>query len=280
MTNYSVYKHTSPSGKVYVGITCQDPKKRWGNGCNYRNQAYFSLAIKKYGWAEISHEILFTGLTKAEAEQKEIELISFYKSNNRKYGYNIDNGGKSKGRCSEETKEKLRKIQKGKGFPLKGMLRAKEVNTGKPLSEETKRKISQSQIGKVISDETKKKMSQAHKGKVLTEEHKMKISKNVKLSWTEERRKAFGDKHREDKCKFYGKKFTPDEISHLQEINRGKNSKLSKRVGRFDLNGNLIEVYESVRESARKGFTLSGVSGVCRGKKKTHKGFIWKYLEG
>lgn len=26
---YSVYKHTSPSGKVYIGITKQKPVKRW-----------------------------------------------------------------------------------------------------------------------------------------------------------------------------------------------------------------------------------------------------------
>ena len=29
---YCVYKHTSPSGKVYIGITRNDPIKRWQNG--------------------------------------------------------------------------------------------------------------------------------------------------------------------------------------------------------------------------------------------------------
>lgn len=33
---YCVYKHTSPSGKCYIGITRQNPIKRWGqDGCNY-----------------------------------------------------------------------------------------------------------------------------------------------------------------------------------------------------------------------------------------------------
>lgn len=32
MNNYCVYKHTSPSGKVYVGITKLKPKYRWNNG--------------------------------------------------------------------------------------------------------------------------------------------------------------------------------------------------------------------------------------------------------
>ena len=36
MGNFIVYKHTSPSGKCYVGITSQAPECRWGNdGCKY-----------------------------------------------------------------------------------------------------------------------------------------------------------------------------------------------------------------------------------------------------
>lgn len=32
---WTVYKHTSPSGKVYVGITNQPILKRWKNGLGY-----------------------------------------------------------------------------------------------------------------------------------------------------------------------------------------------------------------------------------------------------
>lgn len=28
--NYSVYKHTTPSGKVYIGLTSLEPKKTMG----------------------------------------------------------------------------------------------------------------------------------------------------------------------------------------------------------------------------------------------------------
>lgn len=56
---YCVYKHTSPSGKCYIGITRQNPIKRWGqDGCNYviklKNGNWkhpaFAPAILKYGW--------------------------------------------------------------------------------------------------------------------------------------------------------------------------------------------------------------------------------------
>lgn len=36
MNNYCVYKHTSPSGKVYIGITNQKPTRRWREGEGYR----------------------------------------------------------------------------------------------------------------------------------------------------------------------------------------------------------------------------------------------------
>lgn len=93
--DYFVYKHTCPNGKVYIGITCQTPSKRWHNGKGYYQNKYFTSAIEKYGWQNIKHEILFDSLTKEQAEAKEIELIAFYKSNQREYGYNISVGGES-----------------------------------------------------------------------------------------------------------------------------------------------------------------------------------------
>ena len=81
-SNYIVYKHTSPSNKVYIGITSQTPERRWRkDGKGYKTHIYFWNAIKKYGWNNFKHEVLFSGLTKEEAEQKEIELIAYYKSN-------------------------------------------------------------------------------------------------------------------------------------------------------------------------------------------------------
>lgn len=34
--SYVVYKHISPSGRVYIGITKQKPEYRWNHGKNYR----------------------------------------------------------------------------------------------------------------------------------------------------------------------------------------------------------------------------------------------------
>ena len=55
---YCVYRHTSPSGKVYIGQTCLKPEYRWRNGKGYKTQILFYRAIKKYGWDNISHQII------------------------------------------------------------------------------------------------------------------------------------------------------------------------------------------------------------------------------
>lgn len=90
---YTVYRHTSPSGKMYIGLTRQKPERRWQNGIGYIDNPYFYKAIKKYGWDNLEHEIIASGLSIDQACQLEIELIKKHKSNNRKYGYNIADGG-------------------------------------------------------------------------------------------------------------------------------------------------------------------------------------------
>lgn len=110
--NYKVYKHTSPSKKTYIGITKERPERRWRNGRGYYQQKVFTNAINKYGWDNFKHEILYNNLTKEEAEQKEIELIAYYKSNQSEYGYNVDNGGNCVGKVSEHTKNIQREATK------------------------------------------------------------------------------------------------------------------------------------------------------------------------
>lgn len=147
--NYCVYKHTSPSGKCYIGITSMNPpEKRWKNGRGYRLHQYFYNAIQKYGWNNFKHEILFRDLTKEEAEQKEIELIEEFKSAECKYGYNISLGGSSVGKHSEETKKKL-----------------SIASTGRKHTEEEIKRQSEKQMGRIVSEETRKKISEAQKGK-------------------------------------------------------------------------------------------------------------------
>ena len=151
--NYKVYIHIFPNNKVYIGITRNRTDIRWANGKGYKNQKVMSNAINKYGWKNIEHKVLYENLTKEEAEQKEIELIAYYKSNQRKYGYNIENGGNCVGKMSEETKRKMSKSHIGKNTGIKNGMYGKHPkgefkkgniphNKGKKTSEEERRKRS------------------------------------------------------------------------------------------------------------------------------------------
>ena len=107
--NFIVYMHVFPNKKVYIGITCQKPNERWRNGKGYKkSQIKIRNAINKYGWENIEHKVLYENLTKEEAEQKEIELISFYNSNNKNKGFNKSKGGriivKQKTKIHKKTK--------------------------------------------------------------------------------------------------------------------------------------------------------------------------------
>lgn len=90
---WCVYIHTAPSGKKYVGITSQTPNARWRNGKGYKNSVAFNNAIKKYGWENISHEIIAERLSEDAAKKLEVQTIEKYNSNNKAFGYNISSGG-------------------------------------------------------------------------------------------------------------------------------------------------------------------------------------------
>ena len=103
--------------RVYIGITCQKPEKRWQKGLGYIHSSYFYNAINKYGWDNFEHIILFQNLTKEEAENKEKELIKLYKSNVKGYGFNINEGGFAP-TMTEEQKIKISNSEKGKKVTL------------------------------------------------------------------------------------------------------------------------------------------------------------------
>ena len=112
--NYTVYMHVNKeNGKVYIGITSIEPEKRWRKGLGYFNQTHLYNSIKKYGWDNFEHIILFKDRTKEEAENLEILFIKILFSNNNKFGYNISNGGNANGMHSEESKKKISKNRKG-----------------------------------------------------------------------------------------------------------------------------------------------------------------------
>lgn len=110
-----IYKATNTvNNKIYIGQTI--------NTLNYRMKqhfretkrpnrpnTYFHNAINKYGEDTFVFEEIDSAETQEELDEKERYWISYYESNNKAKGYNLDEGGRSGGCKSEETKKKIGK---------------------------------------------------------------------------------------------------------------------------------------------------------------------------
>ena len=159
VNKWTVYRHTSPSGKVYIGITSQNVERRWNSGKGYTLCKAFYNTILKYGWDNIKHEVLFTNLSEERAKKSEIELIMHYKK--LRISYNITDGGDGMlgYRHSEEVSVKSRKSLKDRKSP----------NKGKCMKESAKIKLSIINKGKTLPSSVRDKIRKAHLGIKLGE---------------------------------------------------------------------------------------------------------------
>lgn len=91
--SYSVYMHKCPNGMIYVGLTSVAPYRRWQQGNGYRDNKLFYPLIEEYGWNNIEHITVATGLTRTEGEWLERRLIQL---TDRNYSLNTVKAHKSK----------------------------------------------------------------------------------------------------------------------------------------------------------------------------------------
>lgn len=265
---YTVYMHISPSGRRYIGITRQEPEKRWLNGKGYQNQI-FGRAVKKYGWNNIKHEILFRGLTKEEAEQKEIELIAYYESNDCNYGYNIENGGNGRGKMSESTREKMREINKGRFLGRKltpqWIANRTAAQTGLKRSEETIRKIREANSVKVICINTRviyNSLTEAEKETDIDIAH-------ISQCCNKQRKSAGRD------CNglpigwmFYNEYLQCD--GDLKTYDELMPKRMKDNMPKKVICLNTCIIYDSLADAAKDmGVFVSGISSCCSGRQKS-----------
>lgn len=168
MKKFYVYIHVCPNGKRYVGCTKQArPELRWKEGNGYRYNKHFYSAILKYGWNNITHEV-FEVESEEEMYRKEVELISFYHSNDPRYGYNNSVGGECGAlgcKRSKEYRKKLSESRKGRTFSEEHRKHLAEANRRTANDPERIRKIVEAKKGKPFSEEHKRHIAEAKKGK-------------------------------------------------------------------------------------------------------------------
>lgn len=162
-----IYKTTNLyNGKIYIGQhrNSKFNPDYYGSGIRLNN------VIAKHGIENFCVEMLEPCETEEELNIKEQYWIAKLNSMDRNIGYNLMSGGyKIRGiKLSEQSKQSisstLKEYFKTHDSPRKGV----------HLSEETKEKLRQVNIGKVVSEETRKKHSRPawNKGTHLTEKQK------------------------------------------------------------------------------------------------------------
>lgn len=178
-----IYKVTSPSGKVYIGQTIQKLSTRKARHIRDAHKANlvvynskFYRAIRKYG-NKLQWKVVQTLLSEQYLSHYEkiwIQLEDSYRN-----GYNETLGGEGGSpmlgrKHSEETKRKI-----------------KETNLKTYSNQELREKFqgeNNPRYGVDPTPETKEKMRQAKLGKKQSIEHKKKISEALKKAYKEGRR--------------------------------------------------------------------------------------------
>jgi hypothetical protein len=161
------------NGKRYIGQTVRSLKARIKS---HRTKAkenlnnHFYNALNKYGFENFIWTILCYASDKESLNKAEIYWIKKYKT--MECGYNHREGGNG-GKVTNETKVKLRESHMGQKAWNKGLLMG-------PVSDETKKKISEGNKGKRHNPETKKKLAEWHCGRKHTEISKKKMSKSAR----------------------------------------------------------------------------------------------------
>ena len=272
--DYCVYKHETPNGKVYIGQTCKKPNERWSNGYGYKNQVFYN-AIQKYGWENIKHEILFEGLSKSEADEKEVEMISLYNSCDNEFGYNISHGGGGTlgVKPSEETKQKISSSHKGMKRSEESKIKQSETLTGRHHSEETKRKIGEANSRRIWSEESRRKLSEANKGKTLSDETKKKIGEAGKGRTPSEKNREITARNNRERI------WTEESRKKSSESHKGIPASNRRKVLCVETG----VIYDSMQNAAESVGLKShaSISYACSGKIQSHKagGYTWVYYD-
>ena len=218
-----IYMLTFPSEKSYIGQTIRPIEERFKEHPVKSDCVAVYNAIKKFGWEKVEQEWYEVP---DEDLNKHEELMVEVLGTLAPDGYNLKEGG-GNGKLSEETKRKISETMSGE----------KNHNYGKTGEKSH-------MYGKTHTKESKQKMSEAKSG---------------------------------EKNPNYGKTLSVETKKKLSEAMSGEKHHASKKVYQYTLDGTYVDEYGSSEEAARALGKTDGssISKCARGKQSTAYGFKW-----
>jgi group I intron endonuclease len=190
MKSYIYIIENRIDGKVYVG-KANDVKRRWEKhraAAREGSDGLLYRAMRKHGVENFQIRVI----DEADDESYVLNTLEpMWISRLRDEGaelYNLTNGGDGIPGLvhSEETKRKMSESQRGKKISDEQKLKLREVNLGKTHSKETRRKLSEASSGKSKpprSEEHCRRLSEAARTRgPMSEEHKNRIAESMRAS--------------------------------------------------------------------------------------------------
>lgn len=268
-----IYKYTSPSGKCYIGQTTDEQHRRSTWFCTKHRYAgpKINRARAKYGPANFIYEILHKKyyFTKWEAtyglDKWEIYYIGYYDS--YKNGYNSTIGGLSS-RGIIRSAESLRK--------------SRLANLGRKQSKEEKEKRAKSLRGtKHTMAATLSSKEKRRKSGILRKVYQFNLSGELIKEWrcASEAAEALNINIK-NICRAINTlgRYKESYWRNTSEYVYNPRKYNSKLVCKKALNGEILEVFASVKEAAYSiGKRATLISRCLNNKREEAYGFIWTF---
>ena len=72
-----------------------------------------------------------------------------------------------------------------------------------------------------------------------------------------------------------------DELSYADIINANDTKRWRKKVVQMTIDGQILRTFESLQSACDSigAYSKANITHVCKGRQKSYKGFIWKYLD-
>ena len=282
-----IYLHTNRKNlKKYVGQTRRkDPRDRWQKGKGYlRSQRIFGNAIKSYGWDGFIHEVFSCPVSKLNEVEK--HFVKVFNTTDTSYGYNGKEGGEAGRFTSENVLVSIDQYD----------IDANYIKSWKRISDAAEElDIDGSQLSAAVKNDLHYAggFLWVEKGSPSPEPYVSQLRKVSCYSMDGEHicdcdslslaseKTGVSVQNIHNCCSGLRKSANGYMFCYLgDEPPKKYKNKVYRKVKQYDLNGNLLKIWEKISDICEAFNTNSAnISDCCNKKKKTHLGYIWRYSE-